>query len=226
MAGRPRYSHERNHLLTKNSLWLCACRGIDDMKGEHGYSLIEMMMAVGIIAVVGAMVIPITDTSLRGGRLRGDASVIRNLIGVAKMRASSNFTRARLYADLGARTYVLQIWDKTANAWVDDGGINQLSTGVNFGFAALNAPPPNTQVNIAQSPTCTNGLTAAGAIGNTACVTFNSRGLPIDADGNLYPRHAVYVTGDDAVWVTTITTTPLIRFWSSPHLANPVWTPR
>jgi prepilin-type N-terminal cleavage/methylation domain-containing protein len=197
------------------------------MRGERGYTLIEMMMVVGIIAVVGAMVIPITDMSLRGGRLRGDAAIIRNLVSVAKMRASANFTRARVYADLGARTYVLQIWNKTNNAWVNDGGINQLSTGVNFGFAQLQAPPPNTQVNINQSPLCTTGLTIAnGTTANTACVTFNSRGLPVDGDGVLYPRHALYVTGDDAVFATTITTTPLIRFWSSPHAANANWTLR
>ena len=76
------------------------------------------------------------------------------------------------------------------------------------------------------SPQATDGLTADGLIGNTACVTFNSRGLPVDADGNLFPRHALYVTGDDGVFATTITTTPLIRFWSSPHLSNPVWTSR
>jgi hypothetical protein len=194
-----------------------------------------MMMAIGVIAVVSAFVIPITDTSLKGSRLRGDASIIRNLVGVAKMRASAQFTRARVFATLGnplanppvQGTFVLQIWDKTANAWVNDGGINQLSTGVAFGFAGLNAPPPNTQVNIAQSPLCTNGLRVVdGTIDNTACVTFNSRGLPVDGDGNLYPRHALYVTGDDAVFGTTITTTPLIRFWSSPHTQNPVWTPR
>jgi prepilin-type N-terminal cleavage/methylation domain-containing protein len=197
------------------------------MKAERGYSLIEMMLALGVIALIGAFVIPITDTSLRGSRLRGDAAIIRNLVGVAKMRASAQFTRARVYADLGARTYVLQVWDKTANAWVDDGGINQLSTGVTFGFGGLTTPPPNTQVNIAQSPECATGLLIAdGTTANTACVTFNSRGLPVDGDGVLYPRHALYVTGDDAVFATTITTTPLIRFWSSPHTANAIWTPR
>jgi len=197
------------------------------MKDERGYSLIELMLALGIIAVIAGIVLPITDMSVRGSRLRGDASVIRNLVGVAKMRASANFTRARVFADLGARTYVLQIWDKTANAWVNDGGINQLGSDVTFGFGGLNAPPPNTQVNIAQSPQCTNGIDAAAAlIANSACVTFNSRGLPIDAVGNLYPRHALYVTGNDAVFATTITTTPLIRFWSSPHTGNPQWTAR
>jgi prepilin-type N-terminal cleavage/methylation domain-containing protein len=204
------------------------------MRSERGYTLIEMMMAVGIIGIIAAVVLPITDTSLKGSRLRGDASIIRNLIGVAKMRASAQFTRARVYADLGNPLavppvpgwFVLQVWDKNANAWVNDSGINRLSNGVSFGFAELNAPPPNTQVNIVQSPLCTSGLSAANPIANTACVTFNSRGLPIDAAGNLYPRHALYVTGDDAVFGTTITTTPLIRFWSSPHLANPTWTER
>ena len=171
------------------------------MRSERGYTLIEMMLAVGIIGVMAAMVIPITDTLIRGSRLRGDATVMRDLIGVAKMRASAQFTRARLFADLGnplanppvPGSFVLQVWDKTANAWVNDGGLNPLSTGVCFGFAGLNAPPPNTQVNIVQSPLCTNGLTVAGPIANTACVTFNSRGLPVDAGGALYPRHALYI---------------------------------
>jgi|SRR5688572_13211845 len=194
------------------------------MRRQDGYSLLEMVAALGLIGVLAAFVIPITDASIRGGRLRGDAGVIRNLIGLAKMRASAQFTRARVYADLGANTYVLQVWDKTAAAWVDDGGINQLSSDVTFGFGALTAPPPNTQVLIAQSPECSIDLTVGGIIANTACVVFNSRGLPVDADGNLFPRHALYVTGTDGVFATTVTTTPLIRFWSSPHVANGNWT--
>lgn len=194
------------------------------MRRQDGYSLLEMVAALGLIGVLAAFVIPITDASIRGGRLRGDASVIRNLIGLAKMRASAQFTRARVYADLGANTYVLQVWDKTAAAWVDDGGINQLSSDVTFGFGALTAPPPNTQVLIAQSPECSIDLTVGGIMANTACVVFNSRGLPVDADGNLFPRHALYVTGTDGVFATTVTTTPLIRFWSSPHVANGNWT--
>ena len=197
------------------------------MRGDRGYTLIETMMVVGIIAVIGAIVIPITDTSLRGSRLRGDAAVIRNLVGVAKMRASGQFTRARVYADLGARTYVLQVWDRTNNVWVDDGGLNQLSTGVNFGFAALNTPPPNTQVNIAQSPLCTTGLTVAeGTTGNTACVTFSSRGMPVSnvlpPGGGVVGNSALYLTDGSSVYGTTVTTTPLIKFWWAGR-ANAAW---
>jgi prepilin-type N-terminal cleavage/methylation domain-containing protein len=196
------------------------------MKSQHGYSLIEMMGALGLIGVLAAFIVPITDSSIRSSRLRGEAGIVRNLVGLAKMRASAQFTRARVYADLAGRSYVLQLWDKTSASWVNDGGINRLSSDVSFGFGPVSAPPPNTQVDIAQSPACTSSLTSEGAIADTACVTFNSRGLPVDADGNLYPRHALYLIGTDGVFATTITTTPLIRFWSTPISDEPVWTAR
>jgi len=127
--------------------------------------------------------------------------------------------------DLSTNSYGLQVWDKTAGAWVNDGAPVRTSTGVAFGFGTLAAPPPNTQVNIAMSPTCTGGLTAAGAIASTACITFNSRGLPVDAAGVLFARHALYLRGDIGVFATTVTSTPLIRFWSSPN-GTAVWTLR
>ena len=198
------------------------------MRSERGYSLIEMMMVVGLVGVVAGIVLPITGSSLNSSRLRGDATVVRNLIGVAKMRASAQFTRARVFVTHGnpaanppvQGTYVLQVWDKTANAWVNDGDVNQLSRNVSFGLGGVTVAPPDTQAAIAQSPACTNGLTAANPIANTSCVTFNSRGLPIDAAGTLFASHALYLVGDSGVYATTITTTPLIRFWSAPRLST------
>jgi prepilin-type N-terminal cleavage/methylation domain-containing protein len=190
---------------------------------ERGFTLVELMMTVGVIGIVCAVAIPITDTSLRVNRLRGDATALRNLVGLAKMRASSQSTRARVRVDLGANTYALEIWDRTGGAWVNDNGIRPLSTGVTFGFGTLDTAPPNTQVTIGMSPECTPGLTAAGAVANTACITFNSRGLPVDADGKLYKRHALYLRGTTGVFATTVTSTPLIRLWSSPNVTA-VWT--
>jgi prepilin-type N-terminal cleavage/methylation domain-containing protein len=187
------------------------------MTRQDGFTLIELLAALAIIGIICAIAVPITDTSLKANRLRGDADSVRNLVGLAKMRASSQFTRARVFVNLPANSYALQTWDKTASAWTTVSGPTPLSTGVTFGFGTLATPPPNTQVNIGLSPECTNGLTAAGAIANTACVTFNSRGLPIDASGNLYPRHALYLRGETGVFATTVTSTPLIRFWSSPN---------
>ena len=183
------------------------------------------MVALAIIGVVTATVIPITDTQLKANRLKADADAVRNLVGLAKMRASSRFTRARVLVNVAANSYVLQVWDKTAAAWVNDGAPTRTSTGVRFGFGTLATPPPNTQVDIALSPPCTTGLTAAGAIANTSCITFNSRGLPVDAAGVLYPRHAFYLRSNIGVFATTVTSTPLIRFWSSPN-GTATWRPR
>ena len=84
------------------------------MSRQHGYSLLELMVALAIIGVVTATVIPITDTQLKANRLKADADAVRNLVGLAKMRASSRFTRARVLVNVAANSYVLQVWDKTA----------------------------------------------------------------------------------------------------------------
>lgn len=185
--------------------------------GQRGFTLLEAVLTVGVIGLVCAVAIPITESSLKSNRLRADANAVRNFVGLAKMRASSRSTRARVYADLSANVYALEVWDRTAGAWVNESGPRSLSTGVNFGFGSLATPPPNTQVTIGLSPACGAGLTSADTIANTACVTFNSRGLPIDADGNLFPRHALYVRGELGVFGTTVTSTPLIRLWWSPN---------
>ena len=195
------------------------------MSRQHGYSLLELMVALAIIGVVTATVIPITDTQLKANRLKADADAVRNLVGLAKMRASSRFTRARVLVNVAANSYVLQVWDKTAGAWVNDGAPTRTSTGVRFGFGTLAFPPLKPQDNIAFSPPCTPGLTAAGAIANTSCLNFNSRGLPVDAAGLLYPRHAFYLRNEIGVFATTVTSTPLIRFWSSPN-GTATWRPR
>src|SRR5688572_27307202 len=118
---------------------------------QRGYTLIELLLALGLIGVVSAMVIPITSGSLKGNRLRGDANAIKNFAGLAKMRASSQSTRARVHADLATNSYALEVWDRTANVWVNQSGTRRLSAGVTFGFGALATPPPNTQATIALS---------------------------------------------------------------------------
>ncbi len=189
---------------------------------ERGYSLIDTLVVIAIVSLVAAIALPQTTSMMGGYKLKGNAQAINNLVGLAKMRAASQFSRARVYADLNARTFRLQVWNKTTNQWVDDGGVTALADGVTFGFTGITIPPPNTQAAITQSPVCTNN--AGANIANTACISFNSRGMPVTnalpPAGAVTGNSGLYVTDGTAVYGTTVTMTPLIKWWWSPKQNN------
>ena|SRR5258706_5987831 len=182
---------------------------------DEGFSLIEVMLVVAVIGIIAAMAVPSSASMMRGYRLKGDAQAVHNLVALAKMRAASQFTRARVYVDTATNSYSLQRWDKTTATWVTEGPVTRTSLGVTFGFGAVAAPPPNTQAALGQSPQCTNN--AGANIVNTACVTFNSRGMPVTnvlpPGGGVTGNNALYLTDASSVYGTTVTTTPLIKFW-------------
>jgi len=183
--------------------------------GDDGFSLIEVLLVVAVMGIVAGMAIPSTTSTMRGHRLKGDAEAVHNLVALAKMRAASQFSRSRVFVDLGTNSYSLQTWNKTTNTWVTEGPVTQTSQGVTFGFGAVAAAPPNTQAAIGQSPNCTDD--AGAAVANTACVTFSSRGMPVTnvlpPGGGVVGNSALYLTDGSSIYVTTVTTTPLIKFW-------------
>jgi prepilin-type N-terminal cleavage/methylation domain-containing protein len=212
-------------------------------KQQTGFSTIELMVVVLIAGIVAALAIPAFMQMMRNLRLSGDARSIAEVMGLAKMRAAANFTDARAYFDFGQRSYHVEIWDKENNCWRPDavapgagGGCppavgQPLSQTITFGFGAVEVPPPNTQAAIAQAPACRGGLAAAGVppstlpwlgptFENTACVVFNSRGVPIDfGAGGVAPtsQDAIYLTdGNNMVYGVTISQTGAVRTWSTP----------
>lgn len=164
-----------------------------------GYSLIELLMVVGITTVVAAMAVPMMSNTIGNFRLSGDARSVTSAVSLAKLRAASDFSQARLYVDLTARAFHVETLTKAVPpVWVTEGGTTTLSSGVTFGFGAIATPPTNTQTVIGQASAC---VTAAGvAIANTACILFNSRGIPVDPSGA--PPNVGAPTGNDALYVT------------------------
>jgi hypothetical protein len=142
------------------------------------------------------------------------------------MRAASNFTRVRLYVDVSGRSHHLESWDKTTSSccWTAEGGLTYLSTGVSFGYGAVTAAPPNTQTTIDQAPECTDNADPPVAIENTACVMFNSRGVPIDA-GSFAPTalDALYLTDGVAVYGVTLPATGMLKMSRTQNTATPNW---
>ncbi|HVC19292.1 MAG TPA: prepilin-type N-terminal cleavage/methylation domain-containing protein [Vicinamibacterales bacterium] len=189
--------------------------------GSAGFSLIELMAALGVLVVVTAMVIPLTQRTIGSLSLQGDARGVASYVALAKMRAAADFTHARVFVDLNDNTYHLETWQKTGTpGWVTQGGIQTLSRGVTFSVAGLTTPPPNTQTTLAQAPPCLDDT--GNVIGDTACVVFDSRGTPIDTTGAPIGIDALYVTDGTAVYGTTVSATGMSRFWWSPATA-PAW---
>jgi Tfp pilus assembly protein FimT len=142
--------------------------------GARGFSVVEVLVACAITAVVAAMGIPMAANEMKFLRSSGDARSLVNSIMIAKMRAAASFTQGRIYIDLTNKRYRIETWNKTTNAWTADAGWTYLSTGVSFGYGSVTTPP-GTLTSLGQSGSC---------LGNTgtAVVQF-SRDSPITGGG-------------------------------------------
>lgn len=200
---------------------LAASEGVTARTHDSGFSVIELLTAVAIAGIVTAIAVPSATSVFADYRLRGDARAIHNLIGVAKMRAAARFTKVRLYVDTAAESFQLQYWDKSSPTccWVDEGGVTQLSSGIDFGVESMTEPPPATQSELAQAPLCLDD--DGETIASTGCVTFNSRGIPVDTLGNPFGNTAFYLTDHETgVYGITLSATPLVRLWWAPGYAT------
>jgi prepilin-type N-terminal cleavage/methylation domain-containing protein len=197
-----------------NRRWLSDCRG---------FSLLEIIAVVGITCVVAAIAVPMMANTLGYLRLSGDARNASNAIALSKMRASSVFGRVRLYVDLSTGSFHVQTFDKTSAicCWNDDGGTTYLSQNVAFSAGIVGTAPPSTQGAVAQPAKCKDN--AGNDIGNTSCIIFNSRGIPVDSSGSPGVVSVLYVTDGSAVYGLAVSATGMIRSWRTLPVANPTW---
>ena len=191
---------------------------------SRGFSLVELLMVVAIMGVLAAITVPMSGNAIRYIKVSGDARDVANATAVTKMRAAAKFTQARLYIDKVGKQYYVQTYDKTTLTWVTDGGTTSLANTVSFSYGPVATPPANTQTAIGQAPLCkTNGNTPVD-VANTACVVFNSRGIPIDSTGSPFGDDAIYVTDGSAVYGITVAATGFIRTWRTNSTSTPSWT--
>jgi type II secretory pathway pseudopilin PulG len=204
-------------------------------KRQAGFSTLELLVVITMSAIITAIAVPAYVKTAAYLRAAGDIRSINGLTALAKMRAASDFTHARVFADLNGGTFQLEVWDKTGNGgagcWFADldvnracltyssgrpsGPVNTLAQGDTFGFGTLASGPTPGQPTPSQAGACLDNSNASlGA--NTACIVFNSRGIPIDATNSPVATGAFYLTNGAVVNVVTVSATGSMQTWSSP----------
>ena len=201
----------------------------------RGFSLIEVILAITLGLILTAVAIPKVTTLARTYRSYGDARSLSEEVSMAKMRGPADFTEARVYADLSTNRYRVETWvippNGTSKCWVTEGDTQcsanysspdtppstLLLTTVTFGYGGLSSAPAGTQSTLGQAPACqTDAQTTAGTVGsvaNSACVVFNSRGIPVDYTGAPTTSDALYVTDSSSAYGVTVLATGLIQTW-------------
>ena len=187
----------------------------------NGFSLLEIIFVCGLIGIISAIAVPMFANLISEFRVSGDARSVSNAVAVAKMRAASDFSRVRLYVNLNDRSYHIESWNKATSQWTIEGGDTFLSASVTFSHGPVTASPPNTQGPILQAPLCTDDM--GMTIANTACIMFNSRGVPIDSSFAPTGVDALYVTDGQAVFGVTVAATGMLRNWRTLAMVTPSW---
>jgi prepilin-type N-terminal cleavage/methylation domain-containing protein len=187
----------------------------------RGFSALELLFVLGITGVVAAIAVPLSGNALGYYRLSGDARSVSNALSVTKMRAAATFGRARIYVDLAGKSYRVETQKDASSPWVADSGYNTLNSQNSFGYGVVGSAPLNTQTTIGQASPCLDA--SSHPIGNTACIIFNSRGIPIDSSGSPTGSYALYLTDGTAVYGATLSATGMTRLWRTQPTTTPSW---
>ena len=174
--------------------------------GQLGFSLIEVLVSMGMFLVISALAIPNSMRVLQSYRATADARNIASQLALAKMRAASDFTQTELDCNLGANSCQLEVCTTkgttSCTTWSAEGGAVLLSPGDSFGFGAITAPA-GTQTTIQ----------------NATPILFNSRGIPIDSTGAPTGDEALYLTDPGGhTYAVTVNASGQVRVWQ--YLGN------
>jgi prepilin-type N-terminal cleavage/methylation domain-containing protein len=213
--------------------------GKRERRTDTGFSLIELLVVISVLAIVAAMAIPTWQRMQKNARLNGDGRSLSEALSVAKMRAAANFTESRVFLFTGTDKkpyFRIDVWNKTANTggtgcWVPDGQPSPaciadtsykgsetfLSQGVAAGLSNVTTAPDGTTA--AQASPCKQGGSTpivGTNISNTSCIQFNSRGFPTAAA-------AFYVTDNSRVVATSTNATGLIHSYLATTSGGSTW---
>ena len=173
---------------------------------------------------MAAIGLPLSTGMIDDMKIRGDAQGLSAAVAQAKLTSAAKFTHSRLFVNLAANTYRIQIWNRTGTpGWVDVNPSTSLflSDRSSFGFGAATVPPPNTQVSLAQAEECRDDVNVV--IPSTACIIFTSRGVSETAAGVPATTQALYIFGRSGTYGVIIGAAGQLQVWNTTQSGVTAW---
>lgn len=162
------------------------------IKGAQGFSLVELLTVIAVIAVVVGVIVPDLSSFKRTYNIRNDADRLVTLVNLARMRSVSTFSRVEVTCSSSTNQCTLQSKAYGASSWVADANKQTitLSSGVSFGVPASVSLGAGGQSQVAP-------YQGSKAQSISYSMIFSSRGLPIvdNSTGTAVSDYAFYLLG-------------------------------
>lgn len=171
--------------------------------GSRGFSLLELMIVVGILLVISAVAIPKMFNSIALMRLRSATGRASGVIQDARMLAvkQNTYEKVLFTALPGSSSWVAYIDLDNSNSVQSTEPQAQL--GGTIVYAASPTGPP-------AMDTATLGFTPV----TSTTVSFNPRGLPCSAAGTCAVGFAFYFTDGRSAWAAvSVSPAGRIKTW-------------
>ena len=192
---------------------------------DSGFSAVELLIVVAIVGSMAAIGLPLSSGMIDDIKIKGDAQGLSSAVAQTKLTSAAKFTQARLFVNMAANTYRIQIWNKVGTpGWVNANEDLFLSDRSAFGFGVATAPPPDTTVNREQPPPCLDDLNAE--IPSTACVIFNSRGVSVTPAGLVNTTRVFYLAGPSGTYAIVVGATGNLQVWQTTQAGTSSWKQR
>jgi len=173
----------------------------DSIQDNRGFSVVELLVIVGMLAVLAGFSIPMITSSVRDMQLIADARNISTSMTYARLSAASQMTRYQANFDVANSQWSISKLNRTTGNYEIQGSANTLGVGVansHIAFKATTSPAPT-------------GFPTTSA----ATITFNSRGIPIEG------ARAIYLSNQGFDYAITVSLTGKVQLM---RYKNSVWT--
>jgi Tfp pilus assembly protein FimT len=184
---------------------------------QEGFTLLELVITMGVIVAMTAAVIPNINSSIQNYRLYASAQEIASQVQSARLRAVRNNAMCTFLMSASGKQFGI---DTDGDGNISSSADVVLGLNSNVSFSDLNTPPIASAVTLSSGTKTGIGFTPRGTLTAVA-----SGGLPDYNPASLAASgYAIYLSNTQNHFAA-VTVSPLgrVRTWTSTSASGATW---